>query len=217
MKKTIIILAKSFKRKNYCIAGIDRDTGEWIRLVSDDVESEGAVLQADTVLSNGQNVQVLDIVEVDLIRPVPTNAQRENWLYNRKVKWVKVGTSTLQQVIDHRGTDDCGNNIFGNTEKKIHPENVTGQSLALIKVNNPYIVVKTFKDNEKKNLGFCFRYNNISYSFFSVSDIPLYTEYKQKNDATYKDFGNSCYVVVSLTGAFTDGLHYKMLAQLFRD
>lgn len=75
------------------------------------------------------------------------------------------------------------------------------------------IVVKTFG---KKNVSLCFLHNRVKYSFFSVSDIPLYQKYKQCSDGTYKDFGNSCYVVVSLTGAYkNDGLHYKMLAQLF--
>ncbi len=97
--------------------------------------------------------------------------------------------------------------------KKISSQNANGKSLALIKADSPYIVVKTF---EKKNVSFCFFYNRVKYSFFSVSDIPLYQKYKQRNDGTYKDFGNSCYVVVSLTGAYeADGLHYKMLAQLF--
>lgn len=213
MKKIIILMTKSFKRNNYCVAGIDRETGDWIRFVSDDVNSEGAVLCEDVRYIDGTEADVLDIVEVDLIKPVPTPAQSENWLYNRKVKWKKCGTATIQQVIAFRGLDDCGKNIFGNTDRKISRQNANGKSLALIKADSPYIVVKTF---EKKKVDFCFSHNNIKYSFFSVSDISLYQEYRQRNDGTYRDFGSSCYVVISLTGAYkNDGLHYKMLAQLF--
>ena len=33
MKKDIIVLTKSDKRAGYCVAGIDRLTGEWVRIV----------------------------------------------------------------------------------------------------------------------------------------------------------------------------------------
>lgn len=213
MKKKIILMAKSFKRNNYCIAGIDFDNGTWIRLVSDDVNSEGAVLRGDTLYADGTEAEVLDIVEVELTEHVPTTAQSENWKYDRNVKWKKCGKSTLQEVINFRGLDNCGNNIFGNTEKKIAPADVNGQSLALIEVKSPYIVVKTFV---KKNVSFCFTYNGYHYNFFSVSDIQVYQKYSHENDGTYRDFADPCYAVVSLTGEFSrDGLHYKMLAQLF--
>lgn len=138
MKKTIILMTKSFKRNNYCIAGIDCKTGGWIRLVSDDKDSEGAVLCEDVKYNDGTEANVLDIVEVDLIRPNPTAAQSENWLYNRNITWKKCGVATLQQAINFRGLDNCGDNFFGNTDKSISPQNVNGKSLALIKADFPY-------------------------------------------------------------------------------
>lgn len=41
MEKKIIILTKSKKHSGYCVAGIDYETGEWIRLVSSDSETGG--------------------------------------------------------------------------------------------------------------------------------------------------------------------------------
>lgn len=45
MEKKIIILTKSKKHSGYCVAGIDYETGEWIRLVSSDLETEGALFR----------------------------------------------------------------------------------------------------------------------------------------------------------------------------
>lgn len=115
-------------------------------------------------------------------------------------------------MLNQRGEDNCGNNIFGNIDNKILSKNVTGQSLALIRADNPLISVKTF---ERKKVNFLFTYNGINYKYFSVSDIPLYLSYKDRDDGIYKDLGNMRYAVVSLTGIYEDGKHYKMLAQLF--
>lgn len=36
MYKKIVLLAKSKKHQNYCVAGKDVDTGEWVRLISEE-------------------------------------------------------------------------------------------------------------------------------------------------------------------------------------
>ena len=43
MDKEIVLLTKSKKRGNYCIAGVDRKTGEWIRIISEDASIQHAV------------------------------------------------------------------------------------------------------------------------------------------------------------------------------
>jgi len=75
MKKTIIILTKSKKHSGYCVAGIDYETGEWIRLLSSDNETEGAVPRDDLVFSNGQILEVYDIITCDLVKPCGTEVQ----------------------------------------------------------------------------------------------------------------------------------------------
>ena len=62
MEKTIIILTKSKKHSGYCVAGIDYKTGEWIRLVSSDIETEGAVPMKDLLFSNGEILEIYDII-----------------------------------------------------------------------------------------------------------------------------------------------------------
>ena len=43
MKKEVAILTKSSKYKGYCVAGIDVNTGEWVRFVSDNEQTHGAL------------------------------------------------------------------------------------------------------------------------------------------------------------------------------
>lgn len=65
-KLVMIILTKSSKFSAKCVAGINVENGEWVRLVSDDVEKHGAIpdykLQTDT-----REVCILDVVEVHCI------------------------------------------------------------------------------------------------------------------------------------------------------
>ena len=42
-KLVMIILTKSSKFSAKCVAGINVENGEWVRLVSDDVEKHGAI------------------------------------------------------------------------------------------------------------------------------------------------------------------------------
>lgn len=72
MKKNIIILTKSIKHGGFCVAGIDTDNGEWIRLISSDANSEHAVPYQDMVCEDGNEVEVLDLVEVDIISACPS-------------------------------------------------------------------------------------------------------------------------------------------------
>lgn len=55
MKKNIIILTKSIKHGGFCVAGIDTDNGEWIRLISSDANSEHAVPYQDMEMIFSEN------------------------------------------------------------------------------------------------------------------------------------------------------------------
>lgn len=211
MEKTIIIMAKSFKHNNYCIAGIDIETGEWIRPVSDNNNLEGAVLIEDTVYQNGNEVQLFDVVTIQFIKYYPKKAQHENYLYDSKRKWVYKGSVTLNYVIKKFGVDS-ENFIFGNTLKSLNEKALTGKSLMLVQIHNPAIWVKRYPERTAITLSFTYACN--SYTFIPVSDIGLHENYINLLDGKY-ELGTSRYAVFSLTDSFSDGKYYKMLAQLF--
>lgn len=74
MRKKVILLTKSLKNGGYCVAGIDYYTGQWIRLVSGNQETKGALEKC------GVPYKPLDIVIVDNITPMPIQYQPENYL-----------------------------------------------------------------------------------------------------------------------------------------
>ncbi len=62
MKKEIIILTKSDKRAGYCIAGIDKKTGEWIRVISSNNSTEHAVPGDVLFCDVGRYVYIYDFL-----------------------------------------------------------------------------------------------------------------------------------------------------------
>ena len=71
----IVCLANSFKDAGRCLAGIDLDTGQWVR----PVPAGGGGVPTDWVTIGGAELRPLDIIEVNLDpAPVATRYQREN-------------------------------------------------------------------------------------------------------------------------------------------
>lgn len=216
----MIILTKSFKHGCHCIAGINAVNGEWIRLVTNDADTEGAVPDEDARYADGSPAEVLDCVKVDLSYALPTNAQSENRLYNRSFRWQFVRKYTINEVLRLHPLD-MARPIFGSYDNYCTEQDLDGHSLLLVMASRPAITVTTY-DNEygsKTKVYFYFSNNNIDYSRFSVSDRDLYTRCKQNGDGTY--LLNDGYAVLSLTGAWNlpgqndDIRYYKMLAQFF--
>lgn len=67
MEKEIIILAKSSKHGEYCIAGVDSKSGEWIRPVSDNITNEGSIPLQDITYEDGTQIQILDQVKIEFL------------------------------------------------------------------------------------------------------------------------------------------------------
>lgn len=211
MKKTIIILTKSKKHSGYCVAGIDYETGEWIRLISGDKETEGAVPREDLVFSNGQLLEIYDVILCNLSKPCGTEVQPENWLYDESVKWQKVGQSNLTEVIKIHGCD-LMEYIFENEDIKL-PANWEfegNSSLCLVKIADASVWVKTF---EEKKISLNFTYNNVQYRYMSISQTDLLDYYRKKMDGSYQL--GTVFAVFSLTDRYyRNGKYYKVVAQI---
>lgn len=211
MKKRIIVLTKSKKHSGYCVAGIDYETGEWIRLISSNTETEGAVPGADLVFPNGHFLEVYDIILCELVRSCGTEVQPENWLYDETVKWKVTGKSNLAEVLEIHGYDSP-NYIFENEDVKLSAdwEFEGNPSLYLIKIRNASVWVKTF---EEKKISLNFTYNNVHYRYMSISQTDLIDYYRIKADDSYP-LGTVC-AVFSLTDRYyRNGKYYKVVAQI---
>lgn len=211
MEKKIIILTKSKKHSGYCVAGIDYETGEWIRLVSSDLETEGAVPWEDLQCSNGETLEVYDIIMCRLLRKCGTIVQPENCLYDETVKWEKVGKSNLDEVIKIHGYDS-EEYVFENEDTKLPADWIFSgnPSLCLLKVKDASIWVKTFED---KKISLNFTYDDIQYKYMSISQIDLLNYYRNKTDDSYPL--GTVTVVFSLTDKYYwNGKYYKVVAQI---
>lgn len=204
-------MTKSKKHSGYCVAGIDYETGEWIRLVSSDLETEGAVPCEDLQYSNGETLEVYDIIMCRLLRKCGTIVQPENCLYDETVKWKKVGKSNLDEVIKIHGYDSV-EYVFENEDTKLPADWIFSgnPSLCLLKVKDASIGVKTFED---KKIYLNFTYDDIQYKYMSISQIDLLNYYRNKTDDSYPL--GTVTVVFSLTDKYYwNGKYYKVVAQI---
>ena len=144
--RKLIILAASAKFNNYCVAGVDAETGAWIRPISDNPDLEDAVPLDDMKYPDGKRMELLDIAEIKFSDRAANNPiQPENFFYNDKYYWQKVGRVTLQDVINLRGFD-LREKIFYNNERSILGANVIKfderESLLLLPVENLFISIE---------------------------------------------------------------------------
>ena len=71
MRKTIVCLANSYKHGGRCIAGIDIDNGQWIRLHGN--STDGALCACEYMLDDGSEPRLLDVIEVELHYALPSD------------------------------------------------------------------------------------------------------------------------------------------------
>ena len=173
--RSIVIMTMSSKINGLCVAGIDYETGEWIRLVSrNNIDGEGAVLRSDIKYEDGTEANIFDIIELDLY-PVPSNSQNENYEYDDRYFWSKVGTSSLTDILNRFGM--CNSTyIFENSCKFLDENELTGDSLMFVKIDNLKISVE-FSFGKLRHKA-SFMYNGNYYHDISISDVNIKNNYR---------------------------------------
>ena len=162
-------------------------------------------------------MELLDVVEIKFSDRAANNPiQPENFFYNAKYFWQKVGRVTLQEVIDERGYD-LRDDIFFSRERSILGGEVAKipvrESLLLLPVENLFIAVEEAEDHKKFFADFDYR--GKKFFRFSVGDIAVRNKFATSGAGKYflKD---SATVVFSLTNPYYKNAEcYKMLAQIF--
>ena len=204
-RKKVAILTKSYKNKGYCVAGIDAETGEWIRLVSDDEESHGSLFREHMSYEDGGECQVLDIVSVPVLGPDPGQYQPENVMIDTEGWWKKKGTISLDEVLELHPLEehDCllGNKYHYITDAKI---GTVGHSLILVKVS---MLVITRPEDRGPRASFRYRFD--TYENMAVTDPDIYSV----EDGTKYD---SAVLVMSLPEVpYNDRYFNKFIAKIF--
>lgn len=205
----MIIMTKSSKIGNYCIAGVDINTGEWIRVVSDDEEIRGALTDENITYEDGTQCEILDIVKVPYIENVGDRLQPENILLDREYYIEKEDEATLEDVLSLHQVEQH-RYLFGTGYSSIKTDYLDERnvydSLALIQVQN---LIFNWKRNKKGKLKLrlTFDYNDRIYTDIPVTDPKFYGV---KDGEEYE----KAIVVMSL-GVPQEGRCYKLAAQIF--
>ena len=116
--KRIICLANSKKEGERCIAGIDMDTGKWVRPVCDDQYPEDDKVPENIRLVDGREPELLDILEMSLANTGNDFGFESENLSIHRAKWKCLGRVRPADLIKY-----CGNYryILHNSGKYVNP------------------------------------------------------------------------------------------------
>lgn len=206
--RKIVCLAASNKHGGLCYAGKDMKTGEWIRPVSGD---KGEEITFQLKYENGQRPEVLDIVEIPLIKKRPNKYQPENFLVDEGRDCRKLGKYELK---DLEKLCDDPERIFenegyetGKVRSETMLESAMNSSLLFVKVEE--LTLKRFLWNGKRRVKAVFPYKGTTYDIFVTDpEIP-----KNGKDRERLLSGN-IFLCVSTGLPYTDGYCYKWVASI---
>ncbi len=215
MRKTIICLANSYKHGGRCIAGIDIDDGQWIRLHGN--SPDGALCACEYLLDDGSEPRILDVIQVELHHALPSNSHPEDW-HIAPVRWHPVSDSpTSTQWQELAASADKATTILRGYRDRMSVEEVQAKpllsSLALIQPDEIHWWIR--EERGKRKYRALFQRHHVTYDF-AVTDpawldqldllpIGIYPH------RTFTDASAETWLTISLSEAFF-GWHYKLVA-----
>ena len=147
--KRIVCLANSRKMAGRCVAGKelaeDGHRGNWIRPVSN--RENESISERERCYADGNDPELLDLIEVPLLNPRPKGYQQENWLLNASRQWRKVGrlsSDDLPQLADPEAPLWANGFTSRGGENDQVPADVAAAhntSLRLVKVSDLTVIV----------------------------------------------------------------------------
>ena len=203
----MVVLTKSSKYGKNCVAGINLASGGWVRLVTNDESSHGAVSDEDLVCEDGKSVQVLDVIDAPILEACNTEIQPENVLLDLDTYIDIVGKMTIEEVLSIHPLE-ARDNILGNIYSYITEARVgsVGYSLTIVEVDDLEIVQEENLDGKIKTK-VNFKYNDTQYEDISVTDKDFYSV---ENGTQY----DNAILVVSI-GTPYNGKYYKFVSAIY--
>lgn len=215
--KDILLLTKSAKNGGLCVAGIDIQNKQWIRLVSSDTKSDGALskqfMQKDrngypiffSQQIAGYRISFPKVVRVWLRQACPNPVQKENFLIDETEKFYFLRKTALDEIQKYTDNDQF---IYGNTSSFVeeHELSFNGASLKMFCVENLQIYrITDVAGKHHSRASFC--YNNLKYLDIRVTDGDFF----EIENATF----SKALIVVSLPHESFKGKYYKFIAKIF--
>ncbi|MBR2208290.1 MAG: hypothetical protein IJ859_05705 [Synergistaceae bacterium] len=215
MKIDAVIMAKSTMWGNFCVAGIDVETGAWVRFVAFETGEPLADFNLMFVNAPG-SCEVLDVGRIGIARRVPKNNHTED-LMIKYTPWLKMGRMKLEEVFKIHEPENH-KFIFGTPRNYVDVSEMQrlklNYSLILIKVENLKIsFVENFHGDIRGRADFI--YNDVEYTDIRVTD-PYY----EFNDSLIKNYylkTDAAYLVMSMPSKpfEKNGKYYKLIAKIF--
>ena len=198
----ILVLTKSAKHHELCVAGIDLKTNKLVRLVADE---NGKEIKKTDFKADDKEVQIFDKITIKGT-PAPLKIQTENVILNE--------INDIVERYDSKKADETISNITNNgdllktNDYAIPHEDILDydKSLMVVEVSD----FETY-DNEYDKTKAKFKHNDIAYDKFSITD-PDYFSKKVK----YK----KCTIILSIPETQypkddANGKHFKFVAKIF--
>ena len=215
--KELVCLANSRKHGGRCVAGIEIESNNWIRLVSASVSHE--VSPRERQYLGGVEPAVLDIVSMSVVAPRPDGFQRENWLLDPAVRWQKEGRvgwtelCSLEQRPERLWVNGYQTAAGCNDCVPVEHRDSLVDSLKLIRVESVTLNVSPalpHATDKRPRVRARFEYGNEEYEL-KVTD-PVYEERLRAKVVGSFQLGES-YLTVSLGEEFK-GHFYKLVASI---
>jgi hypothetical protein len=148
----LVCLANSIKLRGRCVAGIDRDTGEWIRPVA--TTTHGELHPEHYMLGAGGAPRVLDVIRIRLERAHPLAHQPENWLISAETWQLLHRPSSTESMPLLHSHLTASPSLFGDTEHRIAlcdlEQRPAAASLALIEPQGLQWFIERSQYNPKR-------------------------------------------------------------------
>jgi Dual OB-containing domain len=218
--KRIVCLANSRKLLGRCVAGreiVGSQVGDWVRPVGAGESAE--VSEHERQYEDGSDPQVLDMIEVPLIKPKPKHFQQENWLLDREYYWTRIGRmnwTELVAIVENPAllwiNESSTYNGF-NDQISVETAQQLTSSLVLLRVDQVKLRVfqpgAAFGDT-KRRVQAQFVHREIPYWLF-VTDPVIERTYKAYGEGNY-EIGECC-LTISI-GEPYKGYCYKLVAAI---
>jgi hypothetical protein len=116
--KRVVCLANSWKREGHCIAGIDLDTGQWVRPVCDGLYPEDGRIPQSVRMIEGREPRLLDILQIPLAETGNDFGFECENLSVLEGQWRYLGQAQPSDLLPYcRGS----RNILHNHQKYVYP------------------------------------------------------------------------------------------------
>ena len=219
--KDILCRANSRKLVGRCIAGreiLDRGVGSWIRPVSSRPSAE--VNLDERGYQNGREPEIMDIIRIPMIRPLPQFHQQENHLIDDESYWTRQGSMSWS---DLPGMTDPLADLWtiGRGRNDRVPQAETpgmANSLTLIRPSNVTVSVGApgaAFGNMKRGVRACFRHRGRWYDL-KVTDPLIEQTFRRREDGMYQ-IDRECYFCISLAAEPFQGDCYKLVATIITE